>query len=62
MIWSTKSSRLLTGETKVEPGHEDPLEGEVVTDLGRRQEVFLTVDCEGSRLDPDPTGRVLAQY
>lgn len=57
-----KSSRVLTGETKVEPGHEDPWEGEVVMDLGRRQEVFLAVDCEGSRLDPDPTGRVLAQY
>lgn len=29
-------------------------------ELGRRQ-VFHVVGCEGSRLDPDPTGRVLAQ-
>lgn len=45
----------------MEPGHEDPLEGEVVMELERRQEVFLVV-TEGSRLDADPTGRVLAQY
>jgi len=43
-IWSVKSSRLLTGEIEAEPGHEDPLEGEVVMELGRRQEVFLVVD------------------
>lgn len=56
-----KSSRLLTGETEAEAGHEDPLEGEVVVELGRRQ-VFLVVNGEGSRLDPGPTGRVLAPH
>lgn len=30
-------------------------------ELGRRQVLFHVVGCEGSRLDPDPTGRVLAQ-
>ena len=44
------------GETKVEPGRDDPLEGEVVMELGRRQEVFFPVDCEGPGWIQTPQG------
>lgn len=44
------------GETKVEPGRDDPLEGEVVIELWRRQEVFFPVDCEGPGWIQTPQG------
>lgn len=37
-------SEILKAADRREPGHEDPLEGEVVMELERRQEVFLVVD------------------
>lgn len=46
-IWSVKSSRLLIGEIKVEPGHEDPLDRAVVMELGRGRRCSLVWTARG---------------